>query len=140
MAPLLYRESLFALFFTLLAWLAPLVSAIKAGYVIGTIDGREYLVRDNREPSLYTKDYGDCMGGSLINVTRFDAAYYKDNMTILFHLEGETVLKSESIMSMWGILHDADDGLTLLVYIGVYAYGETQFDLNFNPCNTNIHR
>ncbi|KAF1978247.1 TRP-domain-containing protein [Bimuria novae-zelandiae CBS 107.79] len=122
MSPPFRRRSLFALLFDFLAFFDPIVSAARAGYVVGTIDGQEYLVRDDRRPSLYTKDYGDCMGGSLINVTRFDAAYYKDNMTILFHLGGETALKNESIM----------------MNIGVYAYGESRFDLTFNPCNANI--
>lgn len=67
---------------------------------MGKIDGQDYLVPDDRRPALYTKDYGDCMGQSLINVTRFDAAYYKDNMTIVFHLGGETALTNETIMSM----------------------------------------
>lgn len=64
------------------------------------------------------------MGNSQINVTRFDAAYYKDNMTVLFHLAGNT-----------GIMND-----NLMMYIGVYAYGEDRFDLVFNPCNANIYR
>ncbi|KAF2447029.1 TRP-domain-containing protein [Karstenula rhodostoma CBS 690.94] len=107
-----------------LAFLSPVVSAIQEGYVVGTIGGQEYLVKDDRRPSLYTQDFGDCMGGSSINVTRFDAAYYKDNMTILFHLGGETYLKNETIM----------------MYIGVFAYGESRFDLTFNPCSANIAR
>ncbi|RMZ71020.1 transient receptor potential ion channel [Pyrenophora seminiperda CCB06] len=73
-------------------------------------------------PSLYTADYEDCLGQSAINVTRFDAAYYKDNMTIIFHLEGETALGKEDIM----------------MNIGVFAYGESRFDLTFDPCNANI--
>ena len=59
--------------------------------------GRIYL-EDNRRPALYTQNFGDCQGDSLINVTRFDAAYYRDNMTILFHLAGNTALKNESLM------------------------------------------
>lgn len=71
-------------------------------YVSTTVDGKQVLVKDNRRPSLYTQDFGDCMGGgSSINVTRFDAAYYRDNMTVLFHLEGDTALKNESIMSTY---------------------------------------
>jgi hypothetical protein len=93
-------------------------------YVVGTIDGTQYRVRDDRRPALYTADYGDCLGESLINVTRFDAAYYKDNMTVLFHLEGQTALANESIM----------------MSIGVYAYGESRFELTFNPCSANIDR
>jgi hypothetical protein len=64
------------------------------------------------------------MGGSTINVTRFDASYYKDNMTVLFHLAGNT-----------GVAND-----TVMLYIGVYAYGENRFDLIFNPCSANIDR
>lgn len=60
----------------------------------------------------------------MIDVTRFDAAYYKDNMTVLFHLAGNSNLMNESLM----------------MYIGVYAYGENRFDLTFNPCDANINR
>lgn len=91
-------------------------------WVVGIIDGDKWQVRDDRQPSLYTADYGDCLGKSAINVTRFDAAYYKDNMTIIFHLEGETGLRREDIM----------------MNIGVHAYGESRFDLTFNPCDANI--
>ena len=86
--------------------------------------GETLYLDDNRKPSLYTDNFGDCMGNSQINVTRFDAAYYKDNMTVLFHLAGNT-----------GIMND-----NLMMYIGVYAYGEDRFDLVFNPCNANIYR
>ncbi|KAH7090290.1 hypothetical protein FB567DRAFT_617679 [Paraphoma chrysanthemicola] len=91
-------------------------------YVVATIDGKRWQVRDDRQPALYTADFGDCMGESVINVTRFDAAYYRDNMTVLFHMQGETALTNESIM----------------MSIGVYAYGESRFELLFNPCNANI--
>ena len=63
-------------------------------------NGLTVALPDDRKPSLYTQKFGDCLGGnSLINVTRFDAAYYQDNMTVLFHLEGNTNVKNESIMS-----------------------------------------
>ena len=62
-------------------------------------DGETIYLRDDRQPALYTQDFGDCLGSSLINVTRFDAAYYQDNMTLLFHLEGNTNVANESIMS-----------------------------------------
>lgn len=61
-------------------------------------DGTVWL-EDDRKPALYTQNFGDCQGDSLINVTRFDAAYYKDNMTVLFHLEGNSALTNESLMS-----------------------------------------
>ncbi|CAK3898594.1 hypothetical protein DOTSEDRAFT_67549 [Lecanosticta acicola] len=86
-------------------------------------EGETVYLEDNRRPSLYTGNFGDCLGGSSINVTRFDAAYYKDNMTVLFHLAGNSALYNESLM----------------MYIGVYAYGEDRFDLIFNPCNANIY-
>ncbi|KAK4569511.1 hypothetical protein LTR86_003274 [Recurvomyces mirabilis] len=86
-------------------------------------DGTTLYLANDRKPALYTGNFGDCLGGaSAINVTRFDAAYYKDNMTVLFHLAGNTGLKNESLM----------------MYIGVYAYGSSRFDLVFNPCQANI--
>ena len=87
-------------------------------------DGQTVYLKDNRQPALYTGNYGDCLGSSLVNVTRFDAAYYADNMTVLFHLAGHTSLANESLM----------------MYIGVFAYGESRFDLTFNPCLANINR
>jgi len=86
--------------------------------------GQTIYLQNDRQPSLYTGNFGDCLGNSLINVTRFDAAYYQDNMTVLFHLAGNTGLANESLM----------------MYIGVYAYGESRFDLTFNPCQANIAR
>jgi hypothetical protein len=61
-------------------------------------DGQTVWLADNRRPALYTQNFGDCMGDSLINVTRFDAAYYKDNMTVLFHLAGDSSLTNQSLM------------------------------------------
>jgi len=87
-----------------------------------TEDGQTLYLSDNRQPALFTKNFGDCLGNSLVNVTRFDTAYYKDNMTVLFHLQGNTALANESLM----------------MYIGVYAYGEARFDLTFDPCSANI--
>jgi len=63
-------------------------------------DGTVWL-NDDRRPSLYTQKFGDCQGDSVINVTRFDAAYYKDNMTVLFHLAGNSALANESLMCMF---------------------------------------
>jgi hypothetical protein len=82
-------------------------------------------LEDNRRPSLYTGHFGDCLGNgrSQLNVTRFDAALYMDNMTVTFHIEGTTALKREAVM----------------LYLGVYAYGESRFEIAFNPCGTNIY-
>lgn len=81
-------------------------------FPVGTIDGRSspglciatdsagnrVYVPDNRRPSLYTQSFGDCQGNSLINVTRFDGAYYRDNMTVTFNLEGHTSVKNDTVM------------------------------------------
>lgn len=89
-----------------LAALVPLVQLAAASsdsttqYVESTnAAGETVYLSDNRQPAIYTQNFGDCLGDSLINVTRFDAAYYKDNMTVLFHLEGSTALNNESLMS-----------------------------------------
>lgn len=80
------------------------VIATTLRYVPATINGERTLVRDDRQPALYTADYGDCLGGnSLINVTRFEVAYYKDNMTVAFHLGGATHLSKDSIMMFLGV-------------------------------------
>ena len=85
-------------------------------------NGQVVWLEDNRRPALYTGAFGDCAGGSPIHVSRFDAAYYKDNMTVLFHIAGSTQLTNVSLM----------------LSIGVYAYGENRFNLTFNPCDANI--
>lgn len=115
----------FILFVTFLS-ICGRVIAENSGQWIQYTDANGDLVwlEDDRKPALYTQDFGDCQGDSLINVTRFDAAYYKDNMTVMFHLAGNTAVKNESLM----------------LYIGVFAYGESRFDLTFNPCNANIYR
>jgi hypothetical protein len=63
-----------------------------------TDDSGTQWFMDDRRPALYTQTFGDCQGDSLLNVSRFDAAYYKDNMTVLFHLEGSSALANESVI------------------------------------------
>ena len=60
--------------------------------------GNPICLNVNRQPALYTSTFGDCLGGSIIDVTRFDAAYYKDNSTITFHLQGNTPITNLSLM------------------------------------------
>ncbi|KAI1762000.1 TRP-domain-containing protein [Hypoxylon sp. FL1150] len=93
------------------------ISHAETTYITGTgLDGvtNRNLALD-RTPALYTGDFGDCLGGqSLLNVTKFDAAFYYDNSTILFHLDGTTNIRNESSQ------------LTVRsVYISVEAYGES---------------
>lgn len=80
--------------------------------------GNRIYLEDNRQPALYTQNFGDCQGDSLINVTRFDAAYYRDNMTILFHLAGNTALTNESLMRKLEI--DVSPGSLLTVITSVH--------------------
>ncbi|CAD0089250.1 unnamed protein product [Aureobasidium mustum] len=104
---------LLALATTLLAAIQPVVAASDTRYVTTTNSaGQVVYLADDRRPSLYTGRFGDCKGSSAVNVTRFDAAYYKDNMTVLFHLAGNTAIANESLMS--------------------------RFDLTFDPCSANI--
>ncbi|KAG9534283.1 hypothetical protein KCU60_g25283, partial [Aureobasidium melanogenum] len=78
---------LLALAATLLAAVQPVTAASDTRYVTTTNSaGETVYLADDRRPSLYTGQFGDCKGSSAVNVTRFDAAYYKDNMTVLFHL------------------------------------------------------
>lgn len=80
-----------------------LINPIQATeYLEGTdANGVTRELANDRNPALFTKDFGDCLaGGSIINATRFDAAYYADNMTVLFHFGGASSLQSEAVMSM----------------------------------------
>ncbi|KAI1445227.1 TRP-domain-containing protein [Annulohypoxylon stygium] len=98
------------------------VCAKNTQYISGTsLDGVTTRLALDRTPALYTGDFGDCLGGqSLLNVTKFDAAFYYDNSTILFHLDGTTNIRNE-------------------IYISVEAYGESRFSMTVNPCNVNIY-
>ena len=102
------------------------VDADDTEYIYGTgADGKTRQLAVDRTPALYTKDFGDCLGGeSLFNVTKFDAAYYSDNLTIIFHIDGTTNIKNESLM----------------MHISVDAYGSSRFSMTFDPCNINIYR
>lgn len=102
------------------------VYADNTKYVYGTDgNGKTSQLAVDRTPALYTKDFGDCLGGeSLFNVTKFDAAYYADNLTIIFHIDGTTNIKNESLM----------------MHISVDAYGSSRFSMTFDPCYLNIYR
>ncbi|KAK3996969.1 putative flavin carrier protein 2 precursor [Cladorrhinum sp. PSN332] len=105
-------------------FLATLSQAREVMYSSGTDKyGVTRQLAAGRYPALYTGDYGDCMGGeSLFNITKYDAAYYADNMTIVFHLEGSSNIKNESLM----------------MQISVDAYGSNRFDMIFSPFDLNI--
>lgn len=88
----------FLILLSLLSLIRPTFAAEKKYVQYTTEDGQTLDLADERKPALYTQNFGDCLGSSLINVTRFDAAYYKDNMTVLFHLEGNTAVANESLI------------------------------------------
>ncbi|KAK1995337.1 TRP-domain-containing protein [Colletotrichum falcatum] len=117
-------RSLAASIAILFVFLATALAATETVYITGQDkDGNTRQLAVNRRPSLYTGDFGDCLGGqSLFNITKFDAAYYADNMTVQFHLDGTTNIRNESLM----------------MHINVEAYGETRYEMNFNPCMANI--
>lgn len=62
-------------------------------------DSLRYDDLRRQHPSLYTGDYGDCLGGeSLFNITRYDTAYYRDGTALLFHLSGVTNVREENVI------------------------------------------
>jgi ML-like domain len=114
--PLRTWSGMLLLLFSLMCF-SPLSSAASTErkYVPATDEsGNRIWLDDNRRPALYTQNFGDCQGDSLINVTRFDAAYYRDNMTILFHLAGNTALANESLMREFECVFPLDLLLTVL--------------------------
>lgn len=106
-------------------FLAPMVGAQNTQYISGTsITGVTQQLAVDRTPALYTGDFGDCLGGrSLFNITRFDAAYYSDNATVLFHLDGQSSIANESLM----------------MTISMFAYGQSRLQMTFDPCSINIY-
>ena len=66
-------------------------------------------------------------GSSLLNVTAFDAAYYADNMTVLFHLMGTTNLQNDSVMSTSLNVIFVARLTSIPVYISVEACKEAWF-------------
>ena len=99
-------------------------AGVPAGFVQYTQPGGQtVLLQDDRQPALYTGDFGDCLGGSLLEITRFDAEYWVDNMTVGFHLAGPP---------------PTVDNINTVMSLSVYAYGQSRFNLLFNPCGTSI--
>lgn len=106
-------------------FLALAARAKNTQYIYGTsITGVTQQLAVDRTPALYTGDFGDCLGGhSLFNVTRFDAAYYSDNSTVLFHLDGQSSIANES----------------LVMSISMFAYGQSRLQMVFDPCSINVY-
>ncbi|KAI0600693.1 hypothetical protein F4775DRAFT_45343 [Biscogniauxia sp. FL1348] len=119
-------DALVLILFASLALVIPAIHAQETVYISGTdLDGatQQQLALD-RTPSLYTGNFGDCLGGqSLLNVTKFDAALYYDNSTFLFHLDGTTNIRREDV----------------ILYISLNMYGESTFNMTVNPCSTDVN-
>lgn len=90
----------------LLAIMASASSVMAQDTVLIEGTDRHNVTRElavDRYPALYTGDFADCLGGeSLFNITKFDAGYYADNMTVVFHLDGATNVRSEDIVCEFG--------------------------------------
>lgn len=118
------------LYLLLTILLIPTTLAKDTKYVVTTdSDGDPLWLADDRKPALYTQNFGDCLGSSTINVTRFDAAYYKDNMTVLFHLEGNTAVTNESMMSKWDVrsgYRPTPRRLLPAILVGCYGLAEVE--------------
>lgn len=105
--------------------LALTAHAANTQYIYGTsVTGVTQQLAVDRTPALYTGPFGDCLRGhSLFNVSRFDAAYYADNSSVLFHLRGHAAIANES----------------LVMSISMTAYGQSRPRMTFDPCSVNIH-
>jgi hypothetical protein len=91
------------MFLPLLLWLSLLCPVLADQYIGYTNpQGVALVLDDDRQPALYTTDFGDCLGSSrsAISLSRFDASLYMDNMTVAFHIGGTTNLTKESVMGM----------------------------------------
>ncbi|KAK1825749.1 hypothetical protein QBC39DRAFT_400623 [Podospora conica] len=100
-----------------------LCPAYIAGAHAGTYIERN--LTDDKTPSLYTGDFGNCLDGeseSRFQVARFGAAFYADNLTTVFYVDGNTSLSNES----------------LLINLEVAAYGEDRYQVTFDPCVLNL--
>lgn len=120
----------------------PIVLAEDRQFVTTTDSaGNKIWLADDRKPALYTDNFGSCLDQGLVDVTRFDAALYHDNMTLMFDIQGSTNLTRDSVVSEWRpALSIVNRANISAVYIGVFAYGESRFELPFNPCGTDMFR
>ena len=134
-----------ALCFGVVLLLGLFTKAIQASYNVTYVEwvnsaGQIEYLRDDRQPALYTQSFGNCLTDSPVTLTRFDAAYYQDNATVTFHFEGSSILSNETLTCMPYARHRIRLLLIVLVSIGVFAYGQSRFDLVWDPCNTGLTR
>lgn len=96
------RRPLAAVLLLFFLTLISTILAMEKAFIQGVgIDGVKRNLDVSRYPALYTGDFDDCLDGdSLFNITKFDAAYYADNSTVLFHLDGTTNIWNENLVCM----------------------------------------
>ena len=87
--------AMFAVFLTLL----PLIFAETQFITAQNSNGQTVRLADDRKPALYTDNFGSCLDQGLVDITRFDAALYADNMTLIFEFAGNTNLTQDSVVS-----------------------------------------
>ena len=103
--PLLPAHPRTGLLFGCLLFLLALIpaQAEETEYIQGTgLDGEERQLDVSRYPALYTGDFDDCLPDndkSLFNITKFDAAYYADNRTVAFRLDGTSNIEGDNVIS-----------------------------------------
>ncbi|KAL6858163.1 hypothetical protein ACO1O0_005619 [Amphichorda felina] len=119
----MFQLSTLTLAFTALVSFAS-ASANDTVYVAGMgVDEVKRQLDISRYPALYTGNFDDCFAEeSLFSIGRFDAGYYADNLTVVFHLNGITRVRNDSLM----------------MHIQVDAYGETRLSQTYDPCKTNV--
>ncbi|KAH8884297.1 TRP-domain-containing protein [Thozetella sp. PMI_491] len=106
-----------------LAFVSCTESRTARRYEISNYIAKRASLPSGTPPALYTGDFGDCLGGqSLFNVTKFDAAYYAQNLSIVFHLSGASNIRND----------------TLTMHMLIHAYGGRGLDLTIDPCSYNI--
>lgn len=101
----MFQLSTLTLAFTALVSFAS-ASANDTVYVAGMgVDEVKRQLDISRYPALYTGNFDDCFAEeSLFSIGRFDAGYYADNLTVVFHLNGITRVRNDSLMSKSSLL------------------------------------
>ncbi|BFZ64153.1 hypothetical protein YB2330_005292 [Saitoella coloradoensis] len=69
-----------------------------------------------------TERFGSCSDNSILDASQFSAAYYEHNLSIIFDIKGHSLTTTQYVTAS----------------IDVFAYGETRWNISFDPCRVNI--
>lgn len=120
----LIQDTLTSFFLMLSALLAGGASANPVSVKATSIVGFEQQFASGASPTLYTRDFSNCLtSGTRLEATSFDAAYYADNATVLFRLDGQTSIPNEPVV----------------MHVSMQAYGDEWFRMAFDPCSVNMN-